>query len=145
MPTTPSTVVWVNDGDLLAMELIRAFLNNGSNDVFIRLWDNNFVPEHDSVFADFTEAGFPGYAPIAPTFAPAFLNPDMKAEIDSNVLTWVYTGGVGTATVYGWYMSYGPSGSEVLVAWRKYFNPLILTPTSTTDSRTAQLTAVSEL
>lgn len=145
MAAPPSTVIWSNDGSLLDMELMRAFLNAGANNVFARLFTNNYTPVHSSVPANFTEATFVGYSPVAPNFAAAFLNGGGKAEIDSAVVSWLFTAGVGTATVYGWYLTYDTGGGNVLVMATKFIVPVVLTPAAPTLDRVIRATAVSEL
>lgn len=135
-----SNVIVTNDGAIDDLDTWRANLNAGS----VRLFANNFTPLRTSVPADFVESSFVGYAPISPAnFGAAFLNAGGKAESDSAVLTWTFTAGVGTATVFGWYLT-NLAGTKVLLA-TKFIVPVILSPAAPNLSRTIQATAVSEL
>lgn len=126
-------------GAIVDLDAFRFELNAGS----VRLWDNNFVPNKSSVLADFNESSFVGYSPISPAgFAAAFLNGDGKAETDSAALVWTFTGGSGTALVYGW-MILDPGAAQVL-AFQKFLNPVTLSPGSPNLSRVIQIGAVSE-
>ena len=145
MAAPPANVIWSNDGSLLDLEQLRAFLNDAANQVFARLNDNNYTPVHTSVPGDFNEASFVGYSPVAPNFAAAFVNGASKAEIDSAVISWLFTAGVGTATVFGWYLTYDTGGGDVLVCASKFVLPVTLSPASPNLDRVVRLTAVSEL
>lgn len=131
--------VITNDGALEDLESFRAILNAGS----VALWDNNFNPTKDSVLADFTEASFVGYSRFAPPgFAAPFINGDGKAETDSAVLLWTFTGGTGTAVVYGWLII--DQADAKALAFQKFLEPVILTPGSPNLSRVIQIGAISE-
>jgi hypothetical protein len=129
-----------NDGALDVTDSWRARLNAGR----VRLFDLPHIPAHADTPASYHEASFVGYAPFAPpAFGVPFLNGGGKAETDSTVLMWNFTAGVGTATIYGWYIT-DVSGLKVLAAC-KFLVPVVLTPVSPTLTRIIQITDVSEL
>lgn len=110
----------------------------------VRLYTNNVVYTPDRVPADFVEAAFAGYVPQGPLAWPApFTNASNKAETDSPNLTWTYSLLVGTATVFGIYIT-NPA-KTVLLAVIPFQAPVVLTPVSPNLSRQIAVTDVSEL
>lgn len=139
MAAFPNIVI-PNQGTIDDLDSWRPNLNAGS----VRLYTNNYTPIHTSVPANFTEATFVGYAPVSPPgFAAAFLNGFGQAETDSGVITFTFTAGVGTVTVYGWFLT-NLAGTKVLAA-TKFLVPIVLTPVAPSLSRVIQLTAESIL
>lgn len=67
-----------------------------------RVYQNDYTPIGTSVYADFTEADFDGYALVSVTdFSAASLNVDNKAQSEAGLITWTMTGAVTPNTVYG--------------------------------------------
>lgn len=111
---------------------------------YLRLYDNNHVYSADDTVSDYNEATFTGYAPITPpAFGPAFINGGGKAESDSAAATWTYTAGVGTATIFGLFIT--DAAGTTLLAVVPFQAPVVLSPGSPTLTRVVQMTAVSEL
>lgn len=135
-----SNVTWTDDGALADLDAMRAVLNAGS----VALFQNNFIPDHASVPADFTECSFTGYSrETGPAFAAAFLNNDGKAESDSRTLAWRFTAGAGSTKVYGWYLL--SAGDASVLMFCKFLDLIFLTPGSPNLDRVIEATAVSEL
>lgn len=108
------------------------------------MFANNHIPAHTDIPAAYVESTFVGYAPITPpAFGVPYLNGFGKGETDSGPLVWTFTAGVGTATVYGMYLT-DVTGLKVLMAV-KFLAPIVLTPGSPTLSQLLQVTAISEL
>jgi len=129
-----------NDGAINDLDQWRTELNGCE----VALFSNNYTPVRTSVPGDFTESAFVGYSRVlSPNFAAAFLNPDGKAQINSDILTWTFTSGSGTAVVWGWYIL-DAGDAHVLVAGR-FLLPITLAPASPNLSRVLALTAVTEL
>ena len=129
-----------DDGAKDDLETWRANLDAG----FVCLFDNNFIPDRQSVPADFNEASFTGYARVQPAgFAAPFINGDGKAEIDSAAVDFTFTGGSGSAFIFGWYLL-NAAETEVLM-FCKFLVPVDLTPAMPLLSRVLKVTAVSEL
>src|SRR6266699_4745360 len=78
----------------------------------LRLFKNNITPAAGSVFTDFTEADFPGYAAQSLNdFSDPFINSDLESESDSAVHTFLCTGtpSGGSQTIFGWFTDF-PTG-----------------------------------
>lgn len=109
-----------------------------------RLFDTPHVFNPGDTPASYHEASFVGYAPQGPVvWNPPFINVGGKAESDSQVLTWTFSAGVGTATVYGWFLT-DATGLKLLAAC-SFVSPVVLQPASPSLSRIIQMTAVGEL
>jgi len=70
----------------------------------LRLFQNDFVPNKDSVLADFTEATFDGYAAPTLTFANAYIGPDNTVKLTAPSELFVPTGSTTPNIIYGWYI-----------------------------------------
>lgn len=75
--------------------------------LLLHLYVNDYAPTLTTTLADFTEAGFHGYAPrgIAGTFGFPFINPDGLAESDSGNIMFAAGDQVVNETVHGWYLT----------------------------------------
>lgn len=84
----------------------------------IHLFTSNNVPTAFSVLADFTEAVFTGYAPIAVTAWNANeLSLDGNVSTDAtNVATWVGPGDATGETIQGYFVRSAGAGTPYLYA-----------------------------
>lgn len=87
----------------------------------LRLFQNDVVPTLESVFDDFTNADFTGYAEVpGPTATP---NPTLVtplgegAEVPPHAV-FTATGNTVTNTVYGWFMVNVSTGQNLVCARR---------------------------
>lgn len=134
-----NTVVITNDGSLADINAFLGTMNLGT----VRLFTNNYTPVHTSVPSSFVEAAYVGYVPQVPSYGPAFLNGFGQAETDSAPLTWTFTAGAGSVTIFGWYLL-DSTGTKVL--WgEKFVLPITLTPASPSFTRVSQITEVSAI
>lgn len=70
----------------------------------IALFQNDFIPDLDSVLADFAECTFGGYAPLSIiTPNAAFQNGAGRGEVDADALNWTSTGGP-VQTAFGYFI-----------------------------------------
>lgn len=111
---------------------------------YARLYDTSHVFSPADTPASYHEASFVGYSPVtAMGWGVPFINMAGKAEVDSSALVWAFTGGLGTAPVYGIFVT-DPSNTKLLLV-APFLAPIILTPTQPNLSQVLQVTAVSEL
>lgn len=94
----------VDEGELYAMDALRAALNAGT--WLFALFANDIEIELDTVLADFTQPTFPGYAEqSADEWVGAITDVDGFGRIEHTVRIWVKTAGDPTTdTVYGWFL-----------------------------------------
>jgi hypothetical protein len=110
----------------------------------VRLYASNTPYTPDRVCGDYTEASFVGYAPVGPlSWPPSFTNGSGKAETDSPAISFTFTGGSGTAIVYGIFVT-DPSQTKLLLVI-PFASPVTLSPSNTSLERVLQVTEVSEL
>lgn len=83
--------------------VINMLLRNGTN-AKARLFKNNFAPDADTVFADFVEADFDGYAAVNLTGADATINGTDQGETENDGITFTRASTGAAQTVYGWYV-----------------------------------------
>lgn len=108
------------------------------------LYDQFRNPQPGDSPADYHESGFVGYAPIAPlNWAAPFINFAGKAETDTQPLIWQFTAGVGTALVYGWYLTDSLDARLLLVC--PFGVPITLSPGAPFLTRSIRITAAGEL
>ncbi|SRR5260370_400675 len=123
---------------------LRSWIAGELGAALVRAYVNNIVYTADRVPADYTEASFAGYAPVGPLAWPApAINGSGKAESDSPVCSFTFTAGVGTATVFGLYVT--DPASTVLLMVIPFISPVVLTPVSPTLARVIQATMTSEM
>jgi hypothetical protein len=111
---------WALDGDGSDLE-----------DFHIRLYQNNYTPDNNSLLANFTQSTFTGYAAVA-ALRSDFDFPVVVANIAYGVLSFVPTyncTGGAPETAYGWYLE-GDSSLTVLAAQR-FDNPRVMAPGAT--------------
>lgn len=94
----------------------------------VRLYQNNYTPSVASVLADFDEADFTGYAPVAidDTALPV-VRVDAVGNVyavDPVVKSFAQTGTGTVNTVYGWFIYGGASGTRVSFAGR-FASPIV--------------------
>lgn len=130
-----------DDGALAAIaDLIAA----ADGPTYADLYSSNtpYIPAR--VLADYTVASFAGYAAVGPiAWGTVFLNGGGKAESDSSLLLWSFTGSSGTAVVYGVLLR--DAAATKLWGVVPFLAPIILSPSNTVIGRTIQFTGVSEL
>jgi hypothetical protein len=80
------------------------------------LYANNYTPVHGSVFSNFTECSFTGYArqTVAGWSAPV-LDASFNASSTAGAVTFTNSGGSST-NVYGWGLLLSPAFTTLLVA-----------------------------
>lgn len=109
-----------------------------------RLYVNNLPYLPTRVLADYVEASFVGYAAVGPIpWSPAFTNMAGKAQSDSLNCVWTFTGGAGTAMVFGIYLT--DLAGLKLLAVVPLLVPVTLAPANPSLSRVLSLTDRSEL
>lgn len=127
-----------------ALSDLAAWLAAADGPLSASLYTSNTPYLPTRVLSDYTLAAFTGYAPVSPiVWGAPFINGSGKAESDSNVLTWTFTGGSGTATVFG--ILFTDVGITNLRAVVPFLTPHVFSPSSRTLSFQAQLTEVGEL
>lgn len=98
-------LVFADQGDVYLLELLRTQLAIATP----RLWlyQNDVIPAHDSVIADFLECTFGGYGGNVQLHFddPAALNLEDKAQINAQLLTYVSDGAGLPQRVYGYYVT----------------------------------------
>lgn len=129
--------------DLGELELLRKMLKDTSDSeqYYLKLYKNNYVPVNSSVLGDFTEANFTNYVQktIARTdWSEPTTNASGSGESSVSVQSW--TCGASGNTVYGYYVV-GETSNIVL--WAEKFDSartlvnssiLNITPVFTTSS-----------
>jgi hypothetical protein len=94
-------LIWVNQGerDVLGVVTTPAVMSHA-----IRLYKNDYVPNPDSLPPDFTQADFQGYpGGVALTFGIPATNAQGKAQTQSQLVTFTFTGGAAQ-TIYGYFI-----------------------------------------
>lgn len=72
----------------------------------VRLFSNNFTPNHGMVPGDLTEANFDGYAPVASlNWGSVSLNGSFEAEATLASATFTQTGTGITNNIYGYWVT----------------------------------------
>lgn len=107
-----------------------------------RLYVSNVTYNKTRVPADYTEASWPGYAPIPLVFGAVFINANGEAEIDSQALAWTFGGVSGTYDNFGIYVT--DSGMSKLLAVVPFLSPQTVSPSQTSVTGVLQITAVSK-
>ncbi len=127
-----------------AMSDLEAWIAGALGSCKVRLYVSNTPYLPTRIPADYTEASFPGYAPVAsPAWGSVFINGGGAAETDSPVLTFTFASSSGTATVFGIYVT--DSSGTVLLLVVPFQAPVVLSPGSPDVSRSLQVTAISQL
>ena len=127
-----------------AIAALDAWVQSADGPVLAHLYDNNpaYIPTR--VLADYQEASFVGYAPVGPfAWTMAITNGAGKAQVESPGLNFRFTGGSGTAVVYGLYLTDDPATR--LLAVVPFLSPFIFSPANPALNRVVQLTDISEL
>lgn len=100
-------------------------------DFELRLYSNNFTPVDGSTTVDFTEATFPGYAPLtidrADFDGPAIID-DVAYVTALPTPEWTCSGG-GGQLIYGWYLV--TLDDDTLIAAQKFDTPRNMTSGAT--------------
>lgn len=116
----------------------------GDGPALAHLYVNNLVYLPTRVLADYVEASFVGYAPFGPIpWSAAFTNGGGKAQSDSLNCLWTFTGGSGTADVFGIYLT--DAAVTKLLAVVPFLVPVTLKPANPSLARVLSLTDRSEL
>jgi hypothetical protein len=102
-------IVITNNGELLAL---KALLNNtAGQNVYLRLYENDYTPVEASVTADFTEATFTGYAQKTLTGSDwTFTSGAPSDATGTAVQTFTSSAGSQDKYVYGYYYVQVTSG-----------------------------------
>ena len=123
---------------------LRNWIAGELGSCLVKLYVSNTPYLATNVPGDYTEASFAGYAPIvSPAWPAPFINGSGAAESDSPVLTWTYTAGAGTVTVFGVFIT-DSTGTELL-AVVPFQAPIVLSPASPSLVRSIQLAMISML
>jgi len=88
--------------------------------LFLRLFQNDFTPDVDTVWADLTEADFDGYTEWVVEWSPTILDGDV-AKTTAGLHTFLATGGTTPNDIYGWALVTGVGGGgdvEIILAER---------------------------
>lgn len=142
-----SHLITTKIGHADAMTDLRAALNVliAASSLRVRLFQNNFVPDADTVLVDFTEANFAGYAAGVPSnpFNAVTLTGAGYSQIESpDVLTFTASSGATPNTIYGYYVVNIASNR---VRWCEKFDaPMAMTTTGNRINITLRYWAKSE-
>jgi hypothetical protein len=90
------------------LDYLRGATAGGGELFILRLYVNDFAPIATTVLADFTEAGFPGYASkqIGALFPFPVNNADDQAESTCPLQTFSATSQDTSDVVHGWYCTF---------------------------------------
>lgn len=110
------------------MDYIRGTFLNTANS-YVRLFKNNFTPTPASVFADFTECDFIGYAAVQinSKFGTPYKVIDGKYQTDSSAFTFTQTSG-SAQTAYGWYLTWYDGVTTTVRKSGVFVSPLSFAP-----------------
>jgi len=86
----------------------------------MRLFQNDFTPDNDSVDADFDQCDFSGYNQIGPTWGAVLPDGDGNAATIALVCVFAHDGGGTANDVYGWYLI-GDEGGPTIVLYAERF------------------------
>lgn len=113
-------IVVPDEGELF---LLDALLRSGSPDAFlIHLYTNNYTPVKDSELADFTEAAYTGYSPVA-LARSSWSSPETVggyAQCVYGTAPLEFAPESGTDTVYGYFVT---DADETVCLWAEGFSP----------------------
>jgi hypothetical protein len=88
--------------DLLALKVPTL------DELYLRLYKNDLVPDRYSGVDDFVEADFTGYAAVGfVSWGTPFLNADDDAEVDHDPIVFTQTGTATTNNIYGYFVTDG--------------------------------------
>lgn len=96
--------------------LARAVNKNASDNLKLRLYENNYTPVEASVVGDFTEATFSGYAAITLTGASWTMTTADPAVADYAQQTFTAT--AAGNSVYGYYVT---NNAGTICVWAERF------------------------
>lgn len=118
-----------NSSQILLLENVRAApLSNGLwNDVVIKLFQNDFTPNVNTVLADFTEADFSGYASVnqVATWLTPFVDANGIPRMMNAQMQFDHDGGVTANAIFGYWVEKAITG-ELLWAERFVDGPFNL-------------------
>jgi len=131
-------IIMANLGSLRVLNALRTGL---LNDLGCALYVNNFLPFRGMAIDDFTEASFPGYAPLSPVFPNvAILNGDAQAQVSSDLLTWTASG-ASAQTAFGFFLY---NVETVVIFAQRFDAPVNMSAPGTSLDLTIHITDVSQ-
>lgn len=114
-------IIVPNAAEILLLDLLLAAIS--SSNAYVALYTNDVTPDADTVYADFTEGAWTGYARLTPTWSAAVTDAFEEAISYSQTLT--YTSGSGSPVdVYGYFVA--TDGDELLFAERFAAAPIAI-------------------
>lgn len=136
----PSQLAICDTGLNLLCNQIRLFLNVGT--CRVRLFVNDHIPAHSDTNATYTEASFPGYAPVPLTAWSAGLVVNSLWGIHHPQVLFTLSTSGGPYLVYGYYVTAAPA--RLLWAQRDPAAPISLANAGDTYPITPVFTGLSQ-
>lgn len=102
------------------LTILAALINTGApfEAPIVKLFQNDVVPDVNTVLADLDEADFAGYADVnGPTWGTPYIDVDGNALVTAASHEFVASGPTPANTIYGWYMTDDPA-TKLLAAYR---------------------------
>jgi hypothetical protein len=108
----------------------------------MKLFQNNITPAHNTVYADFTEATFSGYASqsLSGASVAGSLDSSGRGVVTWTALTWTKSGATGN-TIYGYWVE---NSSGVLLWCERFDSPIVMTADGAFLTLTPKLTDMSQ-
>lgn len=107
-----------DEGEVRLLDMLTNAV--GMSSVRLRLFKNNLTPAQGTVYSDFTEATFSGYASATPAFGAAATVSHKGTITDAASRSFTHNGGATSNTIYGYYVV-DTGTSKVL--WAERFSP----------------------
>jgi hypothetical protein len=109
-----------------AMVAVGGILNGAK----LKLFSNNFTPDHLTLLTDITQADFTGYAEVTlSAWGEAFRDGGSQPKIVHVSVQYTPTGSTVSNTIFGWYLT-NAAGTVLLMA-KRLDTPVVLTDNST--------------
>jgi hypothetical protein len=96
-------IIVPNESEILQLDTLRSNLLDAG---LLRLYQNDYTPDEDSTFEDFTEADYDGYdGSETPTWSSAATDGTGRAFTQSEIIQYGHDGGSPTNTIYGYFFT----------------------------------------
>lgn len=127
-----------------ALSDLAGWLAGDLGTAYARLYSNNVAFLPTNTLASYTEAAFPGYAPVGSLgWSVPYVNGQGKAQTDSNPVLFRLNSNSGSYAVYGLYIT--DSANSKLLAVLSLLQPFLFTASNNELLRMLSITCVSEL
>jgi hypothetical protein len=122
---------------------LTAWLSGDLGSAVVRLYTQQVGFSPTNTAADYTEAAWPGYAPITPPpWGAPYVNSEGKAQVDASSLIFRANMTVGTYTAWGMYLT-DPGGGTLLAVF-PFLGARNFTPEDSEAVMSLSMTVVSE-